>query len=474
MLSSPRTLATALLVATALVPAAHAQETVSVPETARESLTLTLYQNGAALVADSRHAAVPEGVSRVVLEGLPSAIIADSAVLHGDDLSVRSQTIHAELPSTQQLLAASVGQEVSIEITDPDTGAVVETRRARVLAPPPAAIYEIDGKIHTSLGGAPVFDALPEGVHLKPTWSGTVRADHPLEAVTLTYLTGGLSWEADYIATLSPDGSTMDLDARATIRNDSGATFSDAEVGLVAGEVQRPAEGPVLGSAPRAMKAMAEMSAAPVADAAREQLSAFHLYTLEGPVDLPAGAVVQPALMTARDVPVETRYVSDNGLALVHGRQSEPQPMPVEARLTFENSKQDNLGMPLPGGRVRVLRPDSTGTLRLVGTDTMQHMAEGREVSLTLGRSFDVTAERVQTNFERLSDRVTQTSHRVTLRNGRDEAVTVQVAETIPGDWTMVEESHAHESPSAARATWDIEVPAKGETVLTYTVRTEF
>lgn len=130
--------------------------------------------------------------------------------------------------------------------------------------------------------------------------------------------------------------------------------------------------------------------------------------------------------------------------------------------------------MPLPGGRVRVLRPDSTGTLRLVGTDTMQHMAEGREVSLTLGRSFDVTAERVQTNFERLSDRVTQTSHRVTLRNGRDEAVTVQVAETIPGDWTMVEESHAHESPSAARATWDIEVPAKGETVLTYTVRTEF
>lgn len=250
MLSSPRTLATALLVATALVPAAHAQETVSVPETARESLTLTLYQNGAALVADSRHAAVPEGVSRVVLEGLPSAIIADSAVLHGDDLSVRSQTIHAELPSTQQLLAASVGQEVSIEITDPDTGAVVETRRARVLAPPPAAIYEIDGKIHTSLGGAPVFDALPEGVHLKPTWSGTVRADHPLEAVTLTYLTGGLSWEADYIATLSPDGSTMDLDARATIRNDSGATFSDAEVGLVAGEVATPARGAGVGQRP--------------------------------------------------------------------------------------------------------------------------------------------------------------------------------------------------------------------------------
>ncbi|WP_404381799.1 DUF4139 domain-containing protein [Caenispirillum salinarum] len=469
-----RSLAAALLVATALVPAAHAQDPVTAPEAAREALSLTLYNSGSALVADRRAVAVPAGESRLVIQGLPSAAEPASAFLRAEGLAVRSQTVEATPPTAQALLAASVGREIGVAVIDPDTGAATDTLRARVLSAPPAAVYEIDGRIHTSLPGQPVFDALPNGVHLTPVWSGAVTATAPVEAVTLSYLTGGLSWDAGYVATLSADGGALDLEGRATIRNDSGAAFIGAEVALVAGDVARAPDTMQKGGGPRAMMAMAESAPARMDDAAREQLGAFHLYMLEGAVGLPAGAVVQPALLTAQDVPVETEYRIEGGHVIVHGRQAEEQPVPVETRLTFENAPEAGLGKPLPAGTVRVFRPDASGTPRLVGADRVEHMAEGREVSLTLGRAFDVTAERVQTEFERLSERVTRSSHRITLRNARDEAVTVRVVESIPGDWTMVEQTQPHEKETASRAAWEVEVPAKGEAVLGYTIRTEF
>lgn len=475
MVRSPRTFAAALLVATALVPAAHAQETATAPERAREALSLTLYDHGGALIADRRAVSLKAGESHLVIDGLPSAADPASAFLRAEGLAVRTQTMEATPPTLAALLAASVGQEITFEITDRDTGAVADTRRARVLSAVPTTLFEIDGRIHTALPGRPVFDSLPNGVHLTPVWSGAVTAEQPVKSVTLSYLTGGLTWGASYVATLSPDGTRLDLDGRATIRNDSGAAFTNADVALVAGEMSRT---PMMnkGGMPRGMVAEAMASAAPMrmADMAREQLGAFHLYSLEEPVTLPAGAVVQPALLTARGVPVQTEYRLENGNVFVHGRQAEEQVVPVETRLTFDNTADNALGKPLPAGSVRVLRPDSSGMLRLIGEDQVDHMAEGREVSLTLGQAFDVTAERVQTDFERLSDQVTSSAHRITLRNARDEAVSVRVVETLPGDWKMVEESQPHEKASAARAAWTIEVPAKGEATLSYTVRTEF
>lgn len=447
---------------------------VTAPESARTLLAVTVYNQGSALVTDRRTVQIPEGEARLVVPGLPREVQATGATLRAPGVAVLGQSVDTTLPTETALLAASVGQEVTFERLNPATGAV-ETIRARVLAGPPAPLFEVDGRVRTDIPGTPVFESLPPGVRLHPAWTGLVRSTGPVPAATLSYLTGGIGWQAEYVATLSADGRTMDLEALATIHNDTSSTFPSAAVKLVAGEIAREPEPAMMMKSGRApMMEMAAPSAAPMADAAREQLGAFHLYSLDRPVDLPAGKVTQQALLSAQGVPVETEYRLESPPHIYFNRTPGDTPMHVETRLTFTNTADDKLGKPLPAGAVRVFAPDAAGALHLVGADRFDHLGEGREAHVTLGRSFDVTAQRVQTDFKRLSDRVTETAHRITLTNGRDEAVTVRVMETIPGSWEIVDASAEPEKTRADQATWEIAVPAKGEAVLTYRARVTY
>lgn len=472
--------AAVLVLMAAAAAAQEPAEVIAAPE-GRTHLAVTLYNQGAGLVFDRRALELPAGRSAVVFPGLPQEARGDALLVLGPDgapgpIAVHRQRLDGRLPDTDTLLAASLGREIGVERLDPATGAVAETVRARVLAAPPAALFEIGGRVYTELPGRPVFDALPPGVTARPAWRATVEAADALPALTLGYLTGGLSWRAAYVATLSADGDRLALDGFATLRNDTLTAFPADSVKLVAGDVARVEEpdGPQ-GAKGMVMMEMARAAAAPApADAAREQLGAFHLYTLDGAVTLPAGDSVQAALLSARGVPVETGYRLEGPPQVFFTQSRDTAPVHVETRLTFTNDAESGLGKPLPAGAVRLFRPDGEGLPQLVGADTLDHTGEGREVTLTLGRAFDVTAERVQTDYERLSDRVTETAHRVTLTNARPEPVEVRVVENLPGSWEILQESQAHDKVAAGRAAWTVTVPAKGKADLTYRARTQF
>lgn len=471
-----RSSAAALLLTLAAAPAAAQQPAdLTAPESARTALSLTLYNDGSALVTDRRTVQIPAGESALTIPGLPREVQSTGAVLRAPGVAVVSQRVDATPPTDEALLAASVGQTIAFERVNPATGAL-ETIQARVLAGPPAPLFEVDGKVRTDVPGRPVFDALPAGVPLTPAWSGIVRAEGAAPTVTLAYLTSGLGWRADYVATLAADGGSMDLDALATLTNDTATAFPAAAVKLVAGEVARAPDAPMMMKSGGArMEMMPAPAAAPMmADAAREQIGAFHLYSLDRPVALPAGSVTQHALLTARDVPVETQYRLESPNHVYFNRVPDDLPVHVETRLTFDNTTDSRLGKPLPAGTVRVYAPDSSGALQLVGADRLDHLGEGREAHLTLGRAFDVTAERVQTDFKRLSDRITETAHRVTLKNARDEAVTVRVLETFPGEWQILQASAEAEKVRSDQAAWSVEVPAKGEAELTFRAQIEY
>lgn len=253
------------------------------------------------------------------------------------------------------------------------------------------------------------------------------------------------------------------------MRNDSGADYPDARLRLVAGDVNQASGGGAQRLYRNQDVAMAEAAPAPPEQQAAGE---YHLYAYPQRVTLRDGQVKQLALFRARDVPFDTEYRIEGGRGIYTNRYDEPQPEPVTARLLFDNDTASGLGEPLPGGVVRIYRAGGEAGLFL-GEARIPDTPEDGDVRVTLGRVFDVRAERRQTDYVRINqpDNTFETAHEIALTNAKDEAVTVIVTENVPGDWTMLEESHPHAKVTAGRAEWRIEVPAGGEAVLSYRVR---
>jgi hypothetical protein len=146
----------------------------------------------------------------------------------------------------------------------------------------------------------------------------------------------------------------------------------------------------------------------------------------------------------------------------------------ASVRLKFENKEQGGLGIPLPQGTVRVYKADNAGQAIFVGEDAIQHTPKNEHVDLTLGQAFDVTARGKQTDFETLGDEVYESAYEIEFKNAKAEPVTVILAQTVPGDWKMLEESASHEKADASTAQWHITIPANGSTKLTYRVRVKY
>jgi hypothetical protein len=200
----------------------------------------------------------------------------------------------------------------------------------------------------------------------------------------------------------------------------------------------------------------------------------YHLYTFDRPTTLAENQTKQLALLSASNVPAEREYVLAGADSYYQGRYDVlGEKLKPAVFLVFQN-KGGQLGKPLPAGTVRAYARDSQGAAQFVGEDRIEHTAKNETIRLKLGEAFDVTAERKQTNYKRISDRVVETSYKIVLRNAkRDEAV-VKVQEPLPGDWEIVSESQKHSKTSSRSAQWSVVVPADGSTTLEYTARVKW
>jgi hypothetical protein len=451
---------------------------------AQQGVALTVYNNDLALVRDQRRIDFGDGENALALVGVSAKIrpeTVDFAVL-GDDGKVRvvEQYFAYDLLSPQALLEKSLGKTIGVVRVDPATGREV-VERGEVLSTNGGLVLRIGDRVETVDPGAQVgspfrfvFDEVPPGLRARPTLVLTVDSDGAADRdAVLRYLTGGLSWTADYVAELGPDDDTLSLKGWVTIANNSGTDYRDARLQLVAGDVNL---------VPRPMKAvpMAEMAAAAPAPAARDfsqqGLADYHLYTLDRRTTLLDRQTKQIALLAAPAVAARKEYISRGGTYYYQSRMGPIEPQKVEVWLDFKNDKEDGLGRPLPRGVIRVYTADSSGDEQFIGEDTIDHTADGETVRLRVGRAFDVSAERTQTDYrDNRSSRETyweyDSSYEVVVRNAKDKPVTVKLEEPMPGDWTVTAESRPHEKKDAQTAVWTVAVPAKGETRLTYSVR---
>jgi len=469
-----------------LAGAAYAAEPEETRSTLRDqqAVAVTIYNGDLALVKDQRKVRLRSGLNKLALRDVSARIRPETALLRSASnagaISVLEQNFDFDLLTPEKLLEKYVGKNVSVIRTNPATGAET-TEQATVLSAAGGVVMRIGNRIETGLPGRIVYDDVPATLRDRPTLVTRLNSGVTGEqTVELSYLTGGLGWKADYVAELAPGDDAMDLSGWVTLTNTSGASYNNATLQLVAGDVNRVYD------ADRArgvlkMNRMAEEAPAAAAPAmAEESLMEYHLYTLDRPTTVAENQTKQVALLSASKVPAKKELVlfgADYYYMSSYGDLG--QKMKVAVFLEFENRDSSHLGMPLPKGVIRVYKKDKAGNAQFVGEDHIDHTPRNEKVRLRLGESFDVTADKKQTAFKVLAPpfrdtRFVEAAFEVVLKNARKEAVTVTVQEPIPGDWRIVSESHPSSKATAHTAVWKITVPPEGKTTLTYRVQLRY
>ena len=446
----------------------------------RGAVALTLYQDDLALVREQRQLQLPGGLVRLDLGQVPAQLRPETTQLHwsgGGPVNLLEQNFDAKRLTPQQLLESHLGREVTLLREHPVTGQL-QRESATLLATGNGngggLVLRFADRIEAVSAGPGLpgwriaFDSLPAELHPQPTLSLLLEASAGPRSLELSYLSGGLSWKADYVARLSADGRQMDLSGWATLNNRSGTDYRDARLQLVAGALNRVQDSGTL-LARKASVAALRASPAPV----EEQLLDYHLYRFERPVSIADQQSKQLSLLAAQAVPVRREYLVDTGMLEFGPQEPGVQQFKPSVWLEFDN-RGGALGQPLPAGVVRFYAPDRQGEAQFVGEDRINHSARDETVRLRLGTAFDLSAERRQTSFRQLGERSSESGWRMTLRNARDEAVTIRVQQALAGDWEIVQESLRSSKPSAQTAAWQVELPARGSAQLDYTVRTRW
>jgi hypothetical protein len=442
----------------------------------QQSVAVTIYNQDLALIKEVRSVTLKSGVNHLAMREVSGRMRPETALLrslsHAGAITLLEQNFDFDLLTPGKLLEKYVGRMVGVVKIHPTTGKET-VERATVLSANKGVVLKIGDRIETGFPGRLVYDSVPENLRDRPTLvmqlenSAVGRQD-----LELSYLTGGLGWQADYVAELNNDDSRLDLNGWVTLTNRSGTTYPKAKLQLVAGDVNRARD--KIRTARRQGVLMQE--AAPRSEMAEESLFEYHLYTLDRLTTIADNQTKQVALLNASGVPVKKELVlAGNDYYYYNSVGELSQKMKVGVFVEFENKESGRLGIPLPKGIVRVYKKDRGGNAQFVGEDRIDHTPKNEKVRLRLGNAFDVTADKKQTDFKKQRSKgkytyASESAYRIVLKNAKKEAVTVTVQEPVPGDWKMIEESHRHTKAAAGTALWRIEVPAGGNTTLRYRV----
>src|SRR5206468_4736461 len=292
------------------------------------------------------------------------------------------------------------------------------------------------------------------------------------QRVEASYLTGGITWKADYVMVLNPADTLSDLTGWVTIDNKSGATYRDTALKLVAGDVNR-ARDPRREA--RMMELAAKAAAAESRDFQSEGFFEYHLYTLDGRTTIKDNQTKQLSLLSATEVPVAKHliyYGAQDYYRNAYGMPISNQKIAVY--LELKNSKENRLGVPLPKGKIRVYKADRSGSQQFIGEDWIDHTPKDERVRIKMGNAFDLVGSRTQKDWRKLASNLYEVEWEIALRNHKSEPQTVTVVEPVPGDWEVLASSHPYDKVEAHTLRYTIAVPKDGATKLTYRVRIHF
>lgn len=443
---------------------------------------------GYGLVRDRRRMTLARGASTLrfsdVARRIDPTTVSFASRTDPAGTRVVEQNFEFDLVSQQKLIERYLGETITVEqlrgeAVDRTSGTLLSATGGLILQKPDGGVVTLNGWSNVQ------FPSLPGGLITKPTLVWLVDAARGgAHATEVAYQTQGMTWWSDYNVTLRERGDACDMDLAAwvTLVNQSGASYPEAKLKLVAGEVNRaPAAPAVAGYAQRALAAEAKS----LADDgfAESSLFEYHLYTLGRRTDVPDNSTKQLELFPAATgvacrrqlvftaAPLPWTYW---GAPLTEQGYAATSQGTVGAYLEFDNEEANRLGMPLPAGRVRVNQAAPDGALEFIGEDVIRHTPRNETLRVKLGNAFDVVGERRQTNFVYDDDRdFIEETFEIRVRNRKQERADVVVREYLYrwSNWAVVAGSHDHDKRDAQTIDFPVAIPADGEAVVTYTVR---
>lgn len=468
-----RFLVPALLSSSFPLPAAELPALPDSTAADRTGVAVTVYNVNLALVRETRTLDLPAaGAATLRFMDVPSAINPRTVHLKSltapGTLAVLEQNYEYDLMSPSKLLEKFIGREV--ELVEQAQDLTTRTVRGTLLSQNEGPIYRIGDRIVLHQGGKVTLPEVPPDLVARPTLVWTIGASRAgAQEVEASYLTDGLNWSADYVAVVDALDKAADLTGWVTVENRSGAAFKDATLKLVAGDVRRVTP-PMMDKARRVM--MAESAPAFGAPQFEEEgFLEYHLYTLDRPTTLKDNQTKQLALFQAAGVPVVKKLLLAGQPWWYRGQHGTlTRDQKVAVLMEIKNAKEGGLGIPLPKGTVRVYKKDRSGAEQFAGEDGIDHTPKDETLKLHIGEAFDVVADRTQTDYRSLSPRQSESAYEVSIRNRKDEDVTVTVREPLGGDWRLLSSSHPGKKLDAGTIEFEIRVPRGQEVKLTYRV----
>lgn len=443
---------------------------------AQESVEVTIYNQNFALVKDQRYFDLDKGINRIEFKDV-AALIEPTSV-HFTSLSapascgILEQNYEYDLVNAGRLLFKYIDKQIKVVTEEgdvyegtllsyDDSQLVIQTKDGLAMVARPDNIKQIS------------FDKLPEGLITKPTLIWLINSGKKLKHLTeVSYLTNGMNWNCEYVTVLDKDDKNLDLDGWVSINNNCGATYKDAKIKLIAGEVKRAQER----SRTLSGEAIREDKAPKTSQFEEKSFFEYHMYTLQRPATIKNNQNKQISLINSAGVPVKKELIFDpskgNYSWWYYSDRDETLKENTRVELEVVNSKANSLGMPLPKGRVKVYKKDSDGSLQFIGEDAIEHTPKDEKIRLYIGDAFDVVGERTRKDFK-TEYRTARETFEIVLRNHKEQDVEVRVVEKLwrYTGWEVISSSANYEKKDASTIEYIVKVPKNGEAKVTYTAK---
>ncbi|MCK4271302.1 DUF4139 domain-containing protein [bacterium] len=426
-----------------------------------DEVALTVYNQDFALVREVRSIELSKGTETVRFKDVAARIDPTSvrfkSLTAPDQVLILEQNYEYDLVSSGKLLQKYLDRQIRLLAKEERfyEGTLLSAADDLIIQDSSGQIKIIKAKEVQVLE----FPQLPEGLITRPTLVWLLDSQRSGKHETeVSYLTDGVNWHAEYVAAINEDDTRLELGGWVSLDNRSGATYRDAKLKLVAGEVHRVRAAPRF---PEGRGLAMDVAGKGVPQFEEKAFFEYHMYTLNRPATVKDNQIKQLTLFPNADVRVK-KILTYNGVQ--DGSK-------VRINLEFKNNKQNGLGIPLPQGKLRVYKKDEDQSLQFVGEDLIDHTPKDEKVRVFLGNAFDIVGERKQVEYRKITDRSREETYELKLRNHKEESVEVVVVEGLWGDWKITSFTHDHRKKDSRTVEFPLLVPGDGETVLKYSVR---
>lgn len=423
---------------------------------------VTVYNNDFAVIRQIRNVDIPKGTSQIMITDVAQTIDPTSVHIKLDG-KVLEQNYQYDLVSLMKILSKYINKEIKLIGKDVITGKLLSSQSNGIV------LQNQDGGL-TMLTDIKDYrinvGSLPEGLITKPTLVWTVDAKKSgKQDVEISYQARGMNWHAEYVAVLNQNDTKIDLNAWVSIDNKSGATYKDATLKLVAGDVQKyqPVQDFYVQKSLTTYGAVEDFR-----QFEEKQFFEYHIYELQRPSTIADNETKQISLFEASDIAIKKKYLYKSPTYSIY--QGLNQDSKVAVIIEFNNTKENKLGIPMPKGLVRMNKSDGK-SIEFIGEDMIDHTPRNEMIKLKVGEAFDVLANEIEKESIKISDNVREVTYQITLKNRKEENINIEVEKFLGWNWTMLSSTYDHTKKDARTVLFNVPVKKNSNSILEFKVR---